>query len=431
MLSVKPRGVVSRAALSALAVLGVCVPNVGAAWSSPAVLVTGDEGSLLATVIRPEGTLRAAIGDTRRGIAMGLTDATGPAAFSDPLVALRTPAAVAQVALAADGSGVALQVQRQASSSVVGFDAAGTLRPPLALDDVGGAAVAVSPGGAAGAAWIAKTPQGYAVVGAFRDPGATTFGAPVQAGYAAARDTIVQIGIGDRGEAVVSWQVNGFPSAVAAAVRLPGAGFSKARFVSRGAIDAQLAVGPGGQAILATPHGAQLDVSVKPPGAAAMPVARRIDRGEGFATGVAASGERQVAMAWLAAPARRGRARVRVYAGAARARGPRRIGTLGRDARGEVVRVAVDARGATVVSWEEALPPKRGNPTARSQLGVAYRPGGRRFGRPTYLGPVALFDTPQSLQVGAGGRAYVLYEAFQPDIGLGSYRRVYVAERRP
>ena len=40
--------------------------------------------------------------------------------------------------------------------------------------------------------------------------------------------------------------------------------------------------------------------------------------------------------------------------------------------------------------------------------------------------------TPLSTQIAPGGRAYVLYEAFQSgDLGGTGYRRVYVAERTP
>jgi hypothetical protein len=355
-----------------LAALSAPVAN--AAWTRPSVLVTGDDAGLLDTAARPDGSLRAAIVDSRRGIAMGLVDGAGGASFGDPLVALRSPALVAQVALAADGSGVALV--------------------------------------------------------AFRDPGAATLGAPVRAGYATTEHTLVSAGVGDSGEAVVAWQTNGFPSDLAAAVRLPGAGFSTARFVSRDAGYAQLAVGPGGQAILAADRGAGLDVSVKPPGADAMPAARRVDRGQGYAVGVAAAGPGAVAAAWLAAPRQRGPAQVRVYGGDGRLR---RIGAVGRNALGENVEVAIDGAGATVVSWEEALRSKRGDPTARSHLAVAYRRPGGRLGAVRYFGPVSLDDSPESVRLGPAGRAWVLYEAFEPgDFGdRAGYRRVYVTDRRP
>jgi hypothetical protein len=439
MLSVKPRGVVGGVVLSVVAVFGVGGPAgagaaVAAGWTKPAVLVSGDGAALLGAGLRPDGSLRVAITDAPRKIALGLADAADPSAFADPLVVLRAPVAVGEVALAADGSGVTARFQRGAPSSVIAFDAAGAAQPPLALDDVGGATVAVAPGGAAVAAWLAKTAQGYAVDAAFRDPGSATFGAPLRAGYATGSDTIINAGIGDRGDAVVAWQANNFPSPVAAAVRLPAAAFSKAVFVSRAAVDAQLAVGPGGQAILVTGSEDRLDVSVKPPGAAAMPVARRLDAArQGFSASVAAGGERQVAVAWMVArTARGGDTRVRVYEGAAGGNGPRRIGTLGRDAGGDRLQLAVDPRGATVVAWQEQLKAKPHDPTARSHLGVAHRPAGGRFGATTYLGPVSLDDTPEAVLLAPGGRAYVAYEAFQPgDTSADSYRRVYVAERRP
>jgi hypothetical protein len=428
---VMPRGVLVRATLGALAVVGACAPGAEAAWTTPSVLVTGDGAGLLATTVRPDGSLRAAITSSAAHIAMGLTDATDPSAFSDPLVALRAPTVVAQVALASDGGGVALEVARNAPSSVVAFDAAGALQPPLVVDDVGGATVAVSPGGAAVAAWIAKVGKDYEIDAAFRDPGAATFGPPVRAGYTTDGDTLVQAGIGDSGEATVAWQVNGFPSAVAAAVRQPGAGFGKARYVSRGATDARLAVGAGGQAILVAPTSRDLDLSVKAPGASAMPVARRVDRaGVGFAAGVAAAGARQVAVAWMAAATPRGRPRMRVYAGVASAKAPHRVGTLGGNVAGDDVGLAINASGVTVASWQEELKAKRGNPEARSHLGVAYRAAGGRFGPTTFLGPVSLDDSPEAVQVGAGGRAYVLYEAFESgDVAADSYRRVYVTVR--
>ena len=120
---------VLKATTGAVVLAALSASAANAAWTRPSVLVTGDDAGLLDTVARPDGSLRAAIVDSRHGIAMGLVDGSG--------------------------------------------------------------------------------------------------------------------------EAVVAWQTNGFPSDLAAAVRLPGAGFSKARFVSRDAGYAQLAVGPGGQAILA------------------------------------------------------------------------------------------------------------------------------------------------------------------------------------
>jgi hypothetical protein len=389
--------------------MGLCASPAGA-WTKPKVVVKGDDAGLLSSVIKPDGTPRAAISDERRKIGLGLVDLP---ALRDPLVVLRSPALVAQVALASDGSGVALEVARKGPSSVVAFDAAGAPQPPVTLNDVGdGPAIAISPAGAAVAAWVAKGAQGFEVLAAFRDPGATTFGAPVRAGYTTTEHTLVTAGIGDRGEAVVAWQVNGFPSDLAAAVRLPGAGFSKARFVVRRAGWARLAVGPGGQAILAADRGAGLDVSVKPPGADAMPAAKRIDHGQGYAVAVAAAGPRRVAAAWEAAPRLRAHARVRVYDGA------RRIGTVGRDASGEELGLAVDGAGTAVIAWEEAV--RRG-----TKLGVAYRPAGARFRSPQYFGPVAVDETPESVQLGAGGRAWVLYEEFGPG------RRVYVTERKP
>ena len=388
------------------------------AWTRPSLLLSGDNSALLDTVVRADGTLRAAV--VKPGIGLGLLDPPGR-----PLVVARPPAGVGQVALAADGSGVGMDYRNDA---VVAFDAAGALQPGLAGID-GEAAVAVAPNGTAVAAWVAKMAQGYEIDAAFRDPGSAAFGAPVRAGYATAKRTLVYAGIGDSGEAVVAWQSNGFPSGVAAAVRLPGGGFSRAVFVTHEAGDAKLAVGPGGQAILAASRGAGLDVSVKPPGADTMPAAQRIDRGQGVALDVAAAGPRAVAAAWVASPRLPGRARVRVYAGDAALR---RVGSVGRDAGGETVRVAVDASGAMVVAWEEVLKAKRGDTTGRAHLGAAYRPPGARFGAPAYFGPVSLDDSPLAVELGPGGRAWVLYEAFQPNEAPGNaYRRVYLTERTP
>src|SRR3954449_3487254 len=89
------------------------------AWSRPSVVVSGDDAALLGTVVRPDGTVRAAIVDGRRDIALGLVDG----AVENPLVALRPPARVGQVAFAADGSGVALAGPRDAPFGVVAFDA--------------------------------------------------------------------------------------------------------------------------------------------------------------------------------------------------------------------------------------------------------------------------------------------------------------------
>ncbi len=414
-----------RATAAASLVVALSAPPVAeAAWTRPAVVLSGDDAALLQTVVRSDGGLRAGVRSPQ--VALGLSDFTS----ADPLVVLRPPAPVVDVALARDGSGVALEAQRGAPTSVVAFDAAGSLQPPVALADVGSdAQVAISPGGAAVAVWVARAAQGFEVDAVFRDPGSGTFGAPVRAGYTTRANTLLSTGIGDSGEAVVAWQVNGFPSDVAAAVRLPGAGFSPARFVSRGADEARLAVGPGGQAILATARGAGIDVSVKAPGVDALPKAQRIDHGQGFAIGVAAAGERQLAAAWLSAPKLRDKAQVRVYQGA----GPlRRVGTVGRDAIGETVGIDVDAAGNALVAWDEGLKAKRGDPTGRSHLGIAYRRAGSHFGAVTHRGPVSLDDTPEAVRLGPGGRAWVLYEAFQSgDSGGAGYRRVYVTERRP
>jgi hypothetical protein len=434
MPSVKRRAVV--AALVVGAALGA--PGVAqAGWSAPSVLVDGDDAALRTAVVRPDGSLRAAISDAPRGIEVGLADrAPGGAAFTDPLVALRTPALVYQVALTPDGGGLALQTQRGGPDSVLAFDASGALQPPMTLGVVKNATVGVAPSGAAVAAWIAKVGQDVGVFAALRDAGSAAFGAPVRVGYTTSGDTQVSAGIGDRGEATVAWQVDAFPSAVAAAVRLPGAGFGQARFVSRGASDARLAVGPGGQAILAAGTGRTLQVSVKPAGAAAMPKARTLDRARQVYVGiaVAAAGARQVGIAWqVSGGGVRRPARARIYAGpASAARGPRRIGTLGRSVSGEFLGLALDPAGATLVAWEERLRAKGKDPTARSHLGLAFRPAGGRFGPTTFRGPVSLDDTPQATLLGPGGHGYVLYEAFQPgDSGGDSYRRVYVTERRP
>jgi hypothetical protein len=427
------RGRLRRAMLGALAVVGLCAPGAEAAgWAKPAVLVSGDRATLLATAVGPDGTLRAAITDASRHITVGLTDATDPSAFSDPLIALRAPTQVTQVALAGDGSGVAVvAVARDRPSSVVGFDAAGALQPPLVVDDAGDTTVAVSPGGAAVTAWVAKSGKSYEIDAAFRDPGSATFGAPMRAGYTTGADALIHAGIGERGEATVMWQANGFPSAVAAAVRQPGAGFAKARYVSRGAIDAQLAVGAGGQAIVVAPQDRELDVAVKAPGASSMPSARRIDRAdEGFAAAATAGGQRQVAMAWIASAAEGGHARLRVYAGATTDSGPRRVATLGGAVAGDRIGLAVGPSGTTVASWQEELRAKHGSPEARSHLGVAYRAAGGRFGPTTFFGPVSLDDTPEAVQVAADGRAYVLYEAFESgDTGADAYRRIYATVR--
>src|SRR4051794_40862158 len=187
--------------LLALAFAALFAPAAHAAWSPPTVLVRGDDARLLNTTILPDGRLRAAISDDTRGIELGFQDGLP---FGDPLVALRKPASAAQVAFAADGSGVA-----EGDSKVIAFDAAGVPRAPMAIADVSNnVKVAVSPAGAAVVAWEAKSAQGYEVLAAFRDPGAADFGAPVRAGYATTSHLLVQAGIGDSGEAVVVWQVN-------------------------------------------------------------------------------------------------------------------------------------------------------------------------------------------------------------------------------
>jgi len=383
--------------LIALLLAGLFAPAAHAAWGPPAVLASGEGSGLRATTVLPDGRLRAAT----VGPAFELGFVDGPP-FGNPVVALRRPDFASYVAFAADGSGIAV-----GDGLIYALDPAGTARP--ALQGVGDdPAIGMSPAGAAAAAWVDKTTEGYAVMAAFRDPGAATFGAPVRAGYAPTRRNVLSIGIADSGEAVVVWQTNGFPSDAAAAVRLPGASFSPARFVSRGASDAQLAVGPGGQAILAVARGRSLDVSVKAPGVSAMPTAKRVDRGEGYAVDVAAAGPNRVAMAWVAA-VKHGKPRVRVYDGL------RRIATLGHDATGEDIELGIDQVGADVVAWEDTFHRK-------TRVGVAYRPAGKRFGTPAYLGPSSLFASPESVQVAPGGHAWALWQA---------RGRVYVTEHTP
>lgn len=376
--------------LATIAIALATAPAASASWTHPSVLLKGgDETMVLGGVVRPDGSLRTAF--RQQGVGLGLLDAP-----ASPLIALRAPTLIGQVAFAADGSGVALDYRTRA---LFAFDAAGAAQP--ALQNLGDEpTVAISPAGAAVAAWVAKTPQGYEIDAAFRDPGSPAFGPPVRAGYATNKRALVSAGIGDSGEAVVAWQTNGFPSDVAAAVRLPGAGFSPARFVARNAGDARLAVGPGGQAILAVQRGAGLDMAIKPPGADAMPATQRVDRGQGYAVNVAAAGPRTVATAWITTPSLRDHARVRLY------EGTRRVGTLGRFVDSETLGLAVDTSGAMVVAWDEIR--RHGD-----ALAVAYRPSGSRPQPPTSLGAATL---------GSVQPPFVVYQRSS---------RVYVIERKP
>jgi hypothetical protein len=397
-------------------------------------LVEGDDAGLLGAAIRADGSLRAAIADAPRDIGLGFADSPDGATFGAPVAALRRGTFVDDVAFAADGSGLATVSRRGAKTTdVVAFDAAGTMSGAPLLRLTGRwIDLAVAPSGAAVVAWALKGAKGAEVDAAFREPGAAAFGPAQRAGYSTTDDAIVRAGIGDAGGAVVTWQVNRFPSKVAAAVRLPGAGFSPARYVSPAAGDAQLAVGPGGQAILTAAHGRRLDVSAKAPNAARMPIARTVDRAPGEAyvgEAAAAAGPRTVAAAWTAADAKR-RLHVRVLVGTATGT-VRRVGVVGTRAEGDAVALGVSATGAAVVAWQEALRARKGDPAARSRLGVAVRLAGGRFGAPTWMGPVSLDDAPE-LALLRGGRGYVAYEAFQSgDAGELSYRRVYVAGWRP
>ena len=62
--------------LLALALAALLAPaaQASASWTPPSVLVKGDDAALLDTVALPDGRLRLAIVDSRRGIAMGLVD---------------------------------------------------------------------------------------------------------------------------------------------------------------------------------------------------------------------------------------------------------------------------------------------------------------------------------------------------------------------
>jgi hypothetical protein len=421
------------------AALGAAVLVVPAAaragWTRPVPVVEGDDAGLVGATIRPDGGLRAGVYDKPHGLGFGFVDSPDGAALGTPIATLAAgPTYVGDVGFAADGSGLAATyVPRTKVTDIMAFGSDGVLAPASLLHATGGwTDLAVAPSGAAVVAWVRKGAHGAEVDAAFREPGAAAFGPVQRAGYVESADAIVHAGIGDRGEAVVTWQVNQFPSRLAAAVRQPGAGFGRARFIAPAASDTHLAVGPGGQAIVTVVHGRRLDVSVKAAGAARMPVARTVDRAAGDAYGgdaAAAAGSSTVAAAWTAAGASRkaGRAQVRVLVGSARSGRVRRVGTVGRDAGGDAVALAVSGSGAAMVGWQEELHAKRGDPTARAHLGVAVRVAGGRFGAPTWMGPVSLDDTPL-LALLSGSRGYVAYEAFQSgDAGGEGYRRVYVA----
>ncbi len=227
----------------------------------------------------------------------------------------------------------------------------------------------------------------------------------------------------------MAWQTNYFPSDLAAAVRLPGAGFSPATFVLPRAIDAKLAVGPG----RAGDRGDERRSRARRVGEAA---GRRHDA----APRSGSTARRRATRSPSPRPARAGSPspgwRATACAGrracaCTRAKG-RRGGSV-RSARapsGEWLGLAIDGAGATTVAWEEGLKAKGKDPTARSHLGIAYRAAGGRFRSPVFVGPVSLEMTPEAVQVGPGGRAWVFYEAFGSGPPGPGYRRVYVTERK-
>jgi hypothetical protein len=408
--------------------MAMAVPAVAGAapvWRAPAVVVQGDGAGLIGGTVLPGDRPRLAVSDRHAQDELGFTDTIG----APPRTVLRGDGYVFDVGFAADGSGLALTSARgQRTTSVVAFAADGTAAdgaPVLQIPD-GQADLAVARTGAAVVAWVVRGAQGAEVDAAFREPGAAAFGPVQRAGYATAANATVHAGIGDDGTAVVAWQANFFPSSLAAAVRPAHAGFAPARIVSRAAIDAHLAVGPGGQAILTAGGSQTLSVSVKAPGATRMPAARVVDRSRrpvGVAEDVAAAGRTGVAVAWTAG------GRVRILAGAADPKRPLRvIGSIGRRPGGEFLKLGLTSSGAALVAWEEDLKPKKGDPTARAHLAVAVRRAGGRFGAPAFLGPVSLDMTPQ-LALLQGDRAYVAYEAYQAS-NTESYRRVYASRLR-
>jgi len=397
-----------------------------AAWSAPEQLVDGDDASLQALAPMRDGTIRTVIADARQKIGLGFRDATADGPFGPPRVVMPAGGNAFDTRLAADGSGVTLVADGRRRTRVVSFDGAGRLSEPLVIHSAYDAALALSPAGAAAVVWLHAAGADTEVLAAFRDAGSSAFGAPIRAGYALDRRSLVDAGIGDSGEAVITWQVNQFPSALAAAVRLPGAGFSRPRLLSREVSLTSLAVGPGGQAIEATSDGRRLRVSVKRPGQAQMPVLRTIDRaGNGGDTAVAAAGAHRLGLTWTAGPA------ARVYLGTAE-RGLRRTATLGHGL--SSVRLGIDDTGRALVAWENTEPRRRGDPTYRSRLALAYKPAGGGFGPPVRLGPVALDSTPLALALAPGGRAIAAYESFEPaeaDPRGRGYRRVYVTRLAP
>ena len=161
------------------------------------------------------------------------------------------------------------------------------------------------------------------------------------------------------------------------------------------------------------------------------PVAKRIDSGRGLrARGGgrrAARGGRGLAGRPEAARARRGCA---LFEGERRAcvASARSAATPA----GENVGLAIDGAGATVVAWEEGLKSKRGDPTARTHLGVAYHPAGGRLEAPTWGTSVRCPLRHARVGAARAGRAGLgaSIEAYQSgDTRPGdAYRRVYVTE---
>ncbi len=379
-----------------------------AGWSAPQLLT--DHGGLGALGAGRDGGARAAVSYENGGVALRDADASG--VFGPPRAVIPGPSRNAETRLAADGSGVTLAYEPDRKRfTAVPFDSSGATSDPVPVegDDL---ALGLSPAGAAVVAWTRPVDDRVEVVAAVREAGATSFAPPRRAGYAFGGDTLVEAGIGDSGETTVTWQPNGFPSPLAAAVRLPGAEFSAPRIVSREVSIVSFAVGAGGQAILGDVAGHRARQSIKPPGQPFVSPLRSFPTsGPAESVGVQAAGSDTVG---FVITARTGRARhapflTRVYGGTTRREVRPWVALPGQLS--PAMTLAPDGR--VLLGWDHAGAKRRGDPTSRSRFAVAYRPAHGRLRGPTLLGPTVLSAEPSGLLLGAGGSAYVAFRDFE------------------
>jgi hypothetical protein len=306
-------------------------------------------------------------------------------------------------------------------------------------------AVAVAPDGQAVAAWVQYDGRRWGVEAAVRMAGAPRFGAPQVLARSVGRNALVDVEMGPRGDAVVTWRGNEVGDGAFAAVRHAGSPeLGPADRLTGASYQVRVTIGAAGQAVavFASPGGSRprpgnpdpedltkLSVATLAPGADAFgppqDVAGGGDTGpSATAFAVALGPDDRVLVAWNQ------HGTLGTWEGAFG--GPlTQTATLGTGLRGEIQQpaVALDAGGRALVTWTAPVPNRPGDPTARSRQYAALRPAGGTFGAAAPLGPE--FQSPEAFAAALlpSGRALVVWRAFDTEALAGQDGRALYASR--